>query len=641
MLSINKITSLTPIDFAAEELKKYLRMMMPECGDIGISYAPDAKEGFRLGLMQDFGLDVSDALDPELDDIIYIDCNTEGGIIAGDNAHSVLIAVYEYLRQNGCRWLLPGVDGEFIPMQDIKPVKYRHKPSCRCRSFCFEGGIIQQSILDMIDLSPKVGMNTYMLEHKETVWHYQHYYKHLNNEKNRKPEPLSEKDCKQFRRVCEVEIAKRGLIYHSVGHGFTFDPFKGDPEYPSYMAMIGGKRALYGGAPVYTNVCMSNPVVRKKIIDHAVSYASVNTHIDYLHLWLADMSNNHCECDACREKTPSDWYVVLLNELDAALSSAGLETRIVFISYVDTMWAPVCEKLANPNRFTLLFAPITRSYTDTLPPLPEGFSEAPYERNKLTLPKTLTENLSYLKGWDKVYSGMRIAFEYHFWRHNFYDPTGIILARRIVEDVRAYKKNNIDGMIEDGTVRPFFPNGYAFYTMARSMYDTSLTEEDIARDYFPYLYGADWEKFYSLLLTLGDQFDQKFIEGEKSEAPEFSKYYNPRVAKKLSEIPKTLDLLRALVKENYNSDYRVRTVAVRLLEDFLDYALTLSRALCEKALGNEERALELFEKHINDFGAREVRIGRYYDQFMAGNAFKPIFKVGNTDKKPIIADTDV
>ena len=38
MLTVNKIRSASPIDYAAEELKKYLRMMMPECGDIKINY---------------------------------------------------------------------------------------------------------------------------------------------------------------------------------------------------------------------------------------------------------------------------------------------------------------------------------------------------------------------------------------------------------------------------------------------------------------------------------------------------------------------------------------------------------------------------------------------------------------------------
>ena len=57
MITINKLISSSPVDYAAEELKKYLRMMMPEGGDIKIAYNPDAKDGFRLGLMQDLGLD--------------------------------------------------------------------------------------------------------------------------------------------------------------------------------------------------------------------------------------------------------------------------------------------------------------------------------------------------------------------------------------------------------------------------------------------------------------------------------------------------------------------------------------------------------------------------------------------------------
>ena len=56
MFQIKKITSNTTVDFAAEELKKYMRMMMPECGEISIEYAPDAADGLRLGLMADFGL---------------------------------------------------------------------------------------------------------------------------------------------------------------------------------------------------------------------------------------------------------------------------------------------------------------------------------------------------------------------------------------------------------------------------------------------------------------------------------------------------------------------------------------------------------------------------------------------------------
>ena len=69
MLVINKMRANHVIDHAAEELKKYLRMMMPECGEIDILSKSNATDGFRLGLLEDFGLP-SEAEDPVLDDVI-------------------------------------------------------------------------------------------------------------------------------------------------------------------------------------------------------------------------------------------------------------------------------------------------------------------------------------------------------------------------------------------------------------------------------------------------------------------------------------------------------------------------------------------------------------------------------------------
>ena len=118
MISIYKTSSATPIDFAAEELKRYLRMMIPEAGHCNVKFTPGAKDGFRVGLLSDFGLPDSDVEDSHMDEIMYADCSEKGGIIAGNNPRAVLLAVYEYLRAQGCRWLLPGVDGEYIPERE-------------------------------------------------------------------------------------------------------------------------------------------------------------------------------------------------------------------------------------------------------------------------------------------------------------------------------------------------------------------------------------------------------------------------------------------------------------------------------------------------------------------------------------------
>ena len=180
MYKIFKITSNPTVDYAAEELKKYLRMMMTELGEIPIEYCPGAKDGFRLGLMSDFGLDMSDAEKPDLDDIVYIDANNEGGIIAGSNPGALLIAVYRYLKFCGCRWLFPGVDGEWVPELDVLPaVNYRKLADYRYRGQCNEGAEYQQDMLETIEFTPKIGMNTYMLEFDNPYAYYNSYYSHI------------------------------------------------------------------------------------------------------------------------------------------------------------------------------------------------------------------------------------------------------------------------------------------------------------------------------------------------------------------------------------------------------------------------------------------------------------------------------
>lgn len=270
MYHIQKIRADHVIDFAAEELKKYLRMMMPSCGEITISYTPDANDGFRLGLLEDFALDRSDVEDPTLDDVVYIEADDHGGILAGSNPRSVLFAVYRYLKENGCRWLYPGVDGEFIPLTDVHPVTYRYKADHRFRGQCNEGAESQQCMLETIDFYAKLEMNVYMLEFDIPFTYYNTYYTHRYNEQNRPPEPVTPKTVLQWKRQCEAEISKRGLQFHDMGHGWTAEPFgisstagwqattqEIPTETAKYFALLNGERKLFGGVPLNTNLCMS------------------------------------------------------------------------------------------------------------------------------------------------------------------------------------------------------------------------------------------------------------------------------------------------------------------------------------------------------------------------------------------------
>ncbi|MBQ2876700.1 MAG: DUF4838 domain-containing protein [Clostridia bacterium] len=650
MLSINKISDASAIHYAADELRKYLRMMMPEGGDIKVAYNPEAKCGFRLGLMQDLGLDVSDAEDPELDDILYIDCDKEGGIIAGSNPRSVLLAVYEYLRQNGCRWLMPGVDGEFIPMQDIKPVKYRHKPSMRYRGWCNEGSESQQCMLDAIEFLPKVGMNVFMMEFRIPSGYYRRYYNHLNNEANRPEEPVSNETVLAWKRMCEAELSRRGLQFHDIGHGWTVDPFgidsslhkwDGDnedkipPESRKYLALLNGERKLYSCTPNLTNFCMSNEEARKIFVRYVADYAEHHGNSDYLHVWLADGFNKHCECESCQSRTTSDWYIILLNELDEELTARALPTRIVFIAYNDTVWAPLTERIKNTKRFSLLTAPITRKYTETLSKSTEDTECVPYVRNKNVLPRSLESSIAYFNKWKEMWNGANLTYEYHFWRHQYLDVSGTALARRINEDIKAYYDVGMSGIIEDGSQRSFFPTGLPFYTYARTLYDVSLSYEEILEEYLSCAFGEDWKEFRDYLDKLGAAFDFEYMEGQRSANIDIGLYYNPSHAESLLSVREIVKEGRRLVEAHFNSDYRIRTVSVRLLGDHADYAEMLCEAVAAKALGKDDEADALFSKLKLEFGKREVYIEPYYDQGLVGYSLDKIFE-RRSNLEPII-----
>lgn len=642
MYTINKITSNHTVDFAAEELKKYLRMMMPECGDIAINYAPEAKDGFCLGLMSDFSLDTSDAESVELDDIIYVDCDTEGGIIAGSNYRSILIAVYEYLRHNGCRWLMPGVDGEYIPMQDIVPVKYRHKADVRLRGHATEGAMIQQNLVEIIDFLPKVGLNAYMYEFKVSGY-YNWFYKHLKNQENRPSEAVSYKTRLAWKMHIETEISKRGLEYHGMGHGFTTDPFgidsKGGPEEAEkkdamqYMAMMDGERKFFRNLPIYTNFCMSQAKARSIVADYVVDFAAEHTHMDFLHVWLSDGSNNQCECEKCQKKRPSDWYVMLLNEIDEKMTAKGLTTRVVFIAYVDTTYAPETESIKNPDRFHLLIAPIFRDYGMTVPETKTPMGE--YKRNKNQFPRDLGEYVDHINEWRKHFGGKAIAFEYHFWRTPAYDLSSLDNARRIYEDTRFYKENGFGGCLEDGSQRVFFPNGLAFYTAGRTTFDMSIPFDEIVEDYFSHAYGKDWREFYDYLKEFSDILPYDYFSFNRASVRP-SVYYDPKRAEKIASIKDLTKRGRELIKSHYDSDERVQTVSVRLLEQHADLCDLISEWMIEKALGHDEKSEEEFQRIRVEFGKREQAMEMYYDHWQFFGEYELVQLLKTPENKDVI-----
>lgn len=625
MYQIHKITNHPTVDFAAEELKKYLRMMMPRGGEIPIERTPAAKGGFRLGVASDFDLPMDDVEIAELDDLIILDCDAEGGIIAGSNPRAVLLAVYEYLRQNGCRFLFPGVDGELIPMQNIQPVHLRKAAAHRFRGQCNEGSEAQQNMLETIDFTPKIGMNTYMLEFDIPAGYYNRWYNHPYNP-NLRPEPVDNDTVLQWKRMCEAEITKRGLLFHDMGHGWNAEPFGIDSsaawdsvnlpprtvpaESVQYLAQIDGNRILRKNVPLNTNICLSNPKARSIMADAVVRHAQEEGNVDYLHVWLADGKNNHCECEACSKKRPTDFYIMLLNEIDEKLTALSQNTRIVFIMYVDSYWAPETERLVHPERFTMLFAPITRTYKTSYGVDADMSAVRPYERNHLEYPQGEAANFAYYTKWREQFSGDAFCYEYHFWNKHYEDPGYIRLARLIYDDIRALKKWNLQGIVEDQTQRAFFPTGFPVYLYGRALTDESLSYEDIRDDYFSHAFGAEWKLALRYLEQISDCFDFGY---PANAAPVDMTQCRKRVAELVA-------WFRPIAERNYIQKLRVQTVSWQLLEHHMEFVPLIADTFEEYALGTEEETTRSFQQYLDTIGKKEPQLQRYLDVGLIGKA---------------------
>ena len=633
MLNIYKLRSDSVFDFAAEELKKYLRMMMPEEKVINISYNPEAKDGFRLGLLEDFGLPC-EAKDVSVDDVIHIDTEVNGGILAGSNKRSVLFAVYRYLKLNGCRFLFPGAEGEYIPHKAVQPQKYHKLADHRLRGHSIEGSPSVEQVLAYIDWHAKEELNTFG---SYGIYGYMNrYYSHQHNESNRAPEFLDHELAEQqWRALFECEATKRGQSLKCGGHdlipkalGIPTSDRKaikeGKKEVPAdaipYIAQMNGVRKLHKNDICFTNLCMSNPVVQDRMVEQVIQRLIDNPLVDSTGLSLGDTSHNHCECENCRKKRPSDWLVIILNKVDAELTRRGWNNKVGFSFYVDTMFAPVEEKFNNPDRFNLTFCPITRNYVTTMESFDNLPEPIPYERNAWQVPKTSEEVLALLKDWRRVYPGDISVFEYHFWRHQYRDPGLASMSRRLYEDVRAYRNTGFTGCMQDGSDKSFFPHGFHGHIFNETLMNRDLDYEAELADFFSHLYGEDWKIVRKYLDDITAAFDHKYMSGLSGAGPDTGAMYNPAHVADLKNVKELTAAMRAVIKEHKQLPTRPQSVAWRLLLLHTEYCDSLADVMIEKALGHDKYAMEIMYKFFEEFGKHDYELDRWFDINLCFNA---------------------
>lgn len=518
----------TASSFAANEFVRLISRMDPMCiAQIKQLQCCSEEENALLKIGVDSENLETLSTNKYSDDAIRISVKNCTGVIAGSNPRSVLIAVYRFFTECGCGFVRPGRDGEFIPGGNSTKlaVEVCEKASYRHRGICIEGAVSYENVVQMIDWAPKVGFNSYFTQFFTPFEFFDRWYSHHTNPRLVST-PISPDTVNQF--VCDytAELEKRGMLQHGVGHGWTPSVLglsglgwnateeKIPEEKKELVALVEGERTLWHGVPLNTNLCYSNPKVKSFLAQEVVNYVQSHPQIDYLHFWLGDSVNSQCECNACRSARPADFYVDILNMIDARLTEKKLKTKIVFLLYFELLWAPEKARIKNPERFTLMFAPITRTYSEPLNKDAKG-SIFPYTRNKVELPKSVGDSLAYLNTWQKQFSGDSFIFDYHYMWDHYKDPGYYQMADVLKCDIENLHDIGLNGYVSCQVQRAFLPNGLGMYLMGNTLWQGKTDFECAAADYFQKAYGEDGEQCRAYLKKVSELFDPQSLRREK------------------------------------------------------------------------------------------------------------------------------
>jgi hypothetical protein len=627
--------------YAADEFRKYLERMDDGARvEIESVAAPGTAEicanhAIWLGQMVDFGWEAPEGVEA-LDDAVRVEVEDGSGIITGANPRSVLLAVYRFLCEAGCRWVRPGADGEVIPRRKVGGLQARfaETASFRHRAICIEGATSLENVLELIEWMPKVGFSGYFMQFREGFTFFDRWQRHQNNPMLQ-PEEFTVEQARQFTSQIERELQRRGMVYQAIGHGWTceaygipclgWDPMEQDwpQEVLRDLAEVDAKRAMRWNVPSITALCYSRPEVQQRMAQCVVDYAASHRQIDLLHLWLDDGYNNKCECEQCRKRRPADYYIELLNRVDEGMSRLGLRTKVVFLAYVDMLWPPEMTHLNNPDRFIFMFAPISRTYQEALKPSGLLPDLPPFELNKLEFPKSIEMLLAFLNAWQEaVPVGDSFVYDYYmiFGAGMYgFDPGMLYLSRMIHEDIRLYPSLGLNGLVSCQVQRAFFPNGLAMYVMGRTLWQRELGYEALRNDYFQSAYGEDCGLAYEYFEALAKFPGWGWLLKQAADLPVLDLV---SVQSQIDEAVRVIEDFKPVARRNAGLANASQAQSWKYLEAHLEMGRQMLALVGLKMSGQTEAAAQAWQDLKRFVCEREIELQPVLDVWLFVNALE-------------------
>ena len=340
-----------------------------------------------------------------------------------------------------------------------------------------------------------------------------------------------------------------------------------------------------------------------------VEYAVDHPEVDLLHVWLngptAAITNANARI--CRQRLPADWYVTLLQQLDAALSARGCAMRIVFFGLFRSALGAERRRAGLAARAFDLYVPNSLSG----PPLDAGVQAARPSRpscNEITARshRYRGEFLSFLQGWQRCFTGDSVLFRVlPDGIHRLPCSTSMRWQRLIHGNIRQLRPWALDGLISCQFQRVFFPVGVAMYVMGQTLWDDTVDLDALLDDYFYAACGADSALCKEFLKVSAEELQHIVSFGETLSIVPGAAAHLVRLRNMLSDFAKVVERNLFLQEQCHARSWHYLRWYLRLFTHLLDLFTVMERGLpsatCRRLGDHENLPLRAMNPPWNRF----------------------------------------
>ena len=441
------------LEFAAEELQKYIEKMTgviisintsvlgkPNC----IVLSPSSPAGWET---------IAESAAQLKEDGFRLKSSQDLVIMAGSNSRGTLYAMYAFLEWMGCRFLIPGPEGDIIPaIYDVPAIPVDdvvEEPTFRRRDITEDW---RYAFTVKGDPNPK---------HME-------YWEKLIDWMGKNRINCTEGD--EYMTLFKEHFKKRGITHWGGGHVIPkllpHDLYDSNPDY--FRMDQAGERVTNG------NFCSSNKNALELACQNAVTLLDKNPDWENLNIWGEDvLSGSWCHCSDCSDLTPVDQYLTICNAIAEAVEKSGKNVEVECIAYHDSV-SPDTSVTPHPN-LRLLWAPRERAYR-------WSHDDPDSELNRW--------HSKHLKSWQEMVGGRNIDFFEYWGDCLLFRSYPMSIPHVLAGDLRYYHSLGAENWaiflkLGDYMWQAQPLNGYVY---ARLTYNIDEDVDELVRDFFRHFY---------------------------------------------------------------------------------------------------------------------------------------------------------